>query len=173
MRQTSEPRRPSKVRHDLKVADEVWLATALLHREHPARADFAVAEIVERARQERLTPELRPGVYLHANLHCVANRPPNPGRYLMLLETGPTRRRLYRPGDPAHEARRGAKMTPARSAIPPRYYPLLDWYAREYAPRPRHKQGADPLLALRGSGRELWADEHADQYVRRLREGWE
>jgi len=28
----------------------------------------------------------------------------------------------------------------------------------------------DPLLALRGSGRELWADEHADEYVRRLRE---
>jgi hypothetical protein len=31
----------------------------------------------------------------------------------------------------------------------------------------------DPLLALRGSGKELWADEHADEYVRRLREGWE
>lgn len=30
----------------------------------------------------------------------------------------------------------------------------------------------DPLLALRGSGKELWADEHADDYVRRLREGW-
>jgi hypothetical protein len=31
----------------------------------------------------------------------------------------------------------------------------------------------DPLLALRGSGKRLWADEHADDYVRRLREGWE
>jgi hypothetical protein len=28
------------------------------------------------------------------------------------------------------------------------------------------------LLALRGSGRDLWADEPADAYVRRLREGW-
>src|SRR6185295_17997299 len=28
----------------------------------------------------------------------------------------------------------GAKTTPARPAIPPRYHPLLDWYAREYAP---------------------------------------
>jgi 5'-phosphate synthase pdxT subunit len=28
----------------------------------------------------------------------------------------------------------------------------------------------DPLLKLAGSGRELWADEHADEYVRRLRE---
>ena len=118
MKQTSDRRITSKIRHELKVADEVWLATALLHREQPERADFTVAEIVERARQEGLTPKLRPGVYLHANLHCVANRPPNPGRYLMLVETGPNRRRLYRPGDPAHEARRGAKTTPVRSAIP-------------------------------------------------------
>ena len=29
------------------------------------------------------------------------------------------------------------------------------------------------ILALRGLGRELWADEDADSYVRRLREGWE
>jgi len=27
----------------------------------------------------------------------------------------------------------------------------------------------DPLLAAKGSGRELWRDEHADEYVRRLR----
>jgi hypothetical protein len=91
----------------------------------------------------------------------------------MLVETGPNRRRLYRPGDLAHEARRGAKTTPARSAIPLRYHPLLEWYAREYALQRGFKPGADPLLALRGSGRELWADEHADQYVRRLRKGWE
>lgn len=31
----------------------------------------------------------------------------------------------------------------------------------------------DPLLQLYGSGKELWADEHADEYVRRVREGWD
>jgi hypothetical protein len=31
----------------------------------------------------------------------------------------------------------------------------------------------DPLLALYGSGREVWADEHADDYVARLRGGWD
>jgi hypothetical protein len=31
----------------------------------------------------------------------------------------------------------------------------------------------DSLLALRGSGKELWAGGHADEYVRRLRRGWE
>ena len=29
----------------------------------------------------------------------------------------------------------------------------------------------DPLLALRGSGKKLRADEHADEYVRRVRKG--
>lgn len=173
MRQIKAPRNPIKPSYELKVADEVWVAAALLHREHPDQADFTVAEIVERARQEGLTPDLRPGVYVHAVLHCVANRPPNAGRYRMLVETAPNRRRLYRPGDPADERRRGAKVTPARSAIPPKYHPLLDWYERECAPQRGVKPEADPLLALRGSGRELWADEHADQYVRRLREGRE
>jgi len=31
----------------------------------------------------------------------------------------------------------------------------------------------DALLALVGSGKELWADEHADAYVYRLRESWD
>jgi hypothetical protein len=31
----------------------------------------------------------------------------------------------------------------------------------------------DPLLSLRGSGKQLWSGEHADEYVRRLREGWD
>jgi hypothetical protein len=30
----------------------------------------------------------------------------------------------------------------------------------------------DPLLALIGSGKDLWANEHADEYVQRLRESW-
>jgi hypothetical protein len=165
-------RKSRKVRHAIRVADEVWIAAALLHRETPERDDFTIAEIVERARREGLTPGLRPGVYVHVLQHCVANRPPNPGRYRMLVETGPNRRRLYRPGDPLDAARQGAKMTPARSAIPVEYHALLDWYEKEYAGRPRMRPEADPLLALRGSGRNLWANEHADQYVRRLRGNW-
>lgn len=155
------------------MADEVWIATALLHRENPERADFAVAEIVERAREEKLFPVLRPGVYVHAVQHCVANRPPNPGRYRMLLETGENRRRLFRPGDPYDPAREGAKSTPAREDIPKECHALLDWYYQDYARRGVQEAVTDPLLTLRGSGRALWADEHTDDYVRRLREGWE
>ncbi len=156
----------------LKVADEVWIATALLHRENLKRTDFTVEEIVNRAEKEGLTDELRPGVRVHAALHAVANRPPNPGRYRMLFATGRNTRRLYRPGDASHPDRDGSKITPDPGQIPPEYQPLLDWYSREYLRRVP-ETGDDPLLALRGSGKKLWANEHADEYVRRLREGWE
>lgn len=155
----------------IKVADEVWIATALLHREHPERDDFTIDEIVDRVRRVALTPELRPGVRVHALLHCVANRPPNPARYRMLFATGKGSRRLYRPGDPAHPARTG-KMEPAKEEVPAGYRELLGWYHTRYARRPPGVERPDPLLALRGSGKALWADEHADDYVRRLREGW-
>jgi hypothetical protein len=34
------------------VADEVWIAAALLHGEHPESLDFSIEEIVERAAAE-------------------------------------------------------------------------------------------------------------------------
>ena len=98
----------------IRVADEVWIAAALLQRENPDKKDFSVEEILERARDEGVFGELRPGVYVHAIQHCVANRPPNPGRYRMLFETGKTRRRLFRPGDSYNPAREDSKITPAR-----------------------------------------------------------
>ena len=118
----------TKVMPKIKVADEVWLATALLHRENPSRTDFALSEIVERVSKEGIIDELRPGVYVHAALHCVANRPPNPGRYRMLYETRPKYRRLFRLGDSYHPQREGSKITPEADEIPLRYADLLKWY---------------------------------------------
>ena len=157
----------------VKVADEVWIATALLHREYPSQEDFAVAEIVERARKEAVALPLRPGVYVHAVQHCVANRPPNPGRYRMLVDTGGTRRRLYRPGDPYDPQREGARTMPDRSSLPLKYRALVDWYEATYARRSRRAAEEDVLLGLRGSGRRLWENEQADRYVLRVRQGWE
>jgi hypothetical protein len=156
-----------------KVADEVWIATALLHREHPEAVDFSLEQIVERARREGLHRPPRPGVYVHVVQHSVANRPPNPGRYRMLFETGEGRRRLFREGDPYHPDRDGSKITPDVADLPEAYTDLLAWY-REWSQNSIEEAiKNDPLLSLRGSGRHLWADEHADEYVRRLREGWE
>ncbi len=157
----------------LKVADEVWIAAALLHKGHPDKADFAIEQILERATKEAKPEPLRPGVYVHIVQHCVANRPPNPGRYRMLFETAPGRRRLFRSGDHYDAAREGAKIIPTREDIPSEYAALLDWYREWSQDSAEDRIKNDPLLALRGSGRKLWADEHADEYVRRLREGWE
>lgn len=157
----------------VKVADEVWIAAALLQREHSTAKDFSIEEIVERTRREGLHEPLRPGVYVHVVQHCVANRPPNPGRYRVLLETSEGRRRLYRAGDPFHPGREGGKITPDVAEIPPDYADLLDWYRDWSEQADRASLEDDPLLAAMGSGQKIWADEHADEYVRRLREGWE
>jgi hypothetical protein len=91
----------------------------------------------------------------------------------MLFETAPGRRRLFRGGDVYDPAREGSKTVPAGEDIPSEYAYLLDWYQDWSQDSVDDRIKNDPLLALRGSGKELWADEHADEYVRRLREGWE
>src|ERR1700722_11740939 len=106
----------------IRVADEVWIAAALLQREHPNKKDFSVEEILARAEEEGVFGELRPGVYVHIIQHCVANRPPNPGRYRMLFETRKGKRRLFRPGDSYKPAREDSKIAPAREDIPLKYH---------------------------------------------------
>jgi hypothetical protein len=163
----------TQVLPQIKVADEVWIATALLHMENPSREDFEPEEIVARAAKEEIIEERRPGVYVHAIQHCVANRAPNRGRYRMLYETRPGYRRLFRVGDSYDPSREGSKIVPQPDEIPLRYGNLLRWYEDWSKQKGSHVRTLDPLLALYGSGKELWADEHADEYVARLREGWE
>lgn len=157
----------------IRVADEAWIATALLHRERPDRRDFTIQEIVNRAHQENLHGSLRPGLVVHVSLHCVANKGPNPGTYRMLFATGKHTRRLFRPTDVTHPLRKG-KITPRRDQIPERYHELLDWYEKVFVPSgPRGTSHLDPILRLRGKGKEIWEGLDPDEYVRQLREGWE
>jgi hypothetical protein len=161
----------------IKLADEVWLAVAMLHQRHPESLDFSIEEIVEFARNSkelRFLGALRAGFYAHVVQHCVANRAPSPARYRMLTETAPGRRRLFRNTDPYHQEREAGKIMPRREDIPENSFGgLLDWYRAWDQQNSEDKMNNDPLLALFGSGKEVWADEHADEYVRRLREGWE
>ena len=156
------------------VADEAWIAAATLHRSQPDREDFTISEIMAQAESASVTGRqpLRPGVKIHVYQHCVANKPPNPGRYRMLFETVAGRRRLFRPGDPYHPLRDGGKKTPSQHELPEIYLELIDWYVNEYVGGARDKF-ADPVLALRGFGKEIWADEDADAYVRRQRADWQ
>jgi len=164
---------PAATKARTKVADEVWITTALLHKDHPHQPDFSVEEILARATKEAGKDQLRPGVYVHIVQHCVANRSPNPGRYRMLYETSSGRRRLFRTGDTYHPAREGAKFMPAADELPETYQNLLYWYAQWDAANYAKRMDNDPLMALRKIGGDLWAGVDPDEYVRQLREGWE
>ncbi|HZU08665.1 MAG TPA: hypothetical protein VFA02_02085 [Pseudacidobacterium sp.] len=161
----------AKTGRSFLAADRVWIATALLHKENPKRTGFSLNEICEKARQEGFLEETTNTFYLHANQHCVANRTPNPGNHRMLFEPSRGERRLYRPGDLCKPGRVG-KITPNPDDIPPKYRYLLDWY-NDWSKRSAPQPPLDRLLQLKGSGKDLWKDEHADEYVDRLRKGWE
>lgn len=160
----------------IKVADEVWIATARLHQEQPKRQSFSVGEIVDRVRQERLTDTVRPGVQVHAYLHCVANKRPNPANHRMLYATPDGNRRLFRKEDDYHEYREGGKTHPDPEELPESHRHLVQWYLTQYYTNTLREQLADlgarvvqkfeqKLPVLRESYDELDADERA-----RLRE---
>jgi hypothetical protein len=127
----------------IKVADEIWLATSLLHLEHPSREDFSIVEIIERAMKENVAGGYRPGLQVHASVHCVATKPPNPAHHRMLSETSRGRRRLFRSGDKFHRDRRTGRIHPAPEDLPSKYRYLVEWYEHEYT----GKNGKDTELS--------------------------
>lgn len=179
---------------EVSCAVEVFIATALLHREQKGRLDFTIQEIVNRASRENITGEMRLGVNVHASQHCVANKAPNPAKHRMLFSTGKHTRRLLLPGDEVHPDRTG-KIFPEAGEVPERYLSLLEWAKERYgaagfstsASRPvsagnssslrQEPKSAgrwlESLFELEGLGKEHWKDVDPDEFVRQLREGWE
>lgn len=117
--------------HDInvKVADQVWIALALLTSENPTRDGFTGSEIRERVRHE--FGSVPPGVVTHIAQHCVATKPVSPGRNRMITKRG-SLNALYREGDPCHPDRLGGKAFPKRQELPHRYHELLAWYQNSY-----------------------------------------
>jgi hypothetical protein len=133
-------------RTEVTCAVEVFIATALLHREQPNRPEFTIQEIVRRAAQENITGEMRQGVNVHASQHCVANKAPNPNRHKMLYASGRNTRRLLQPGDEVHPQRTG-KIFPDLGEIPERYLPLLEWAKKRFNDRDAAQSGDSYSLA--------------------------
>ena len=157
----------------IRVADECWIALSLLTKVHPERQSFTASEIAKQVQSEGAHPDVRPGVLPHIHLHNVANPPPNPARYRMFHKLADGTYRLHRPTDWYHPQRTG-KTHPKRVELPVKYHALLDWYETEYcAAATGDRDLFDPLLALRGVGREVWAGVDPDSYVEGLRAGWE
>jgi hypothetical protein len=156
---------------NLTVADAVWVATALLHEEHPDAEGFSTEEIVSRVQWLRLTRGGQKTIWQHVNQHCVANRKPQPNRSRMLYALGKGVRRLFREGDRGVSEREGAPTHPQWSGLPQKYRYLEHWY--EEWSRPIRSAEEDPLLMLVGSGADIWKHTHADEFVASLREGWD
>jgi hypothetical protein len=161
----------AKMEKVIRVADEAWVGLALLQKEHPERESFSAKEILERVKSEAATAELRPGVQVHIYLHNVANLPPNSARYRMFYRLPGDGYRLFRTGDRAHPLRHG-KSKPEREELPERYHSLLDWYEQKYSKETIMREEDDPILQMRGVGKEIWKDTNADEYVRDLRSNW-
>jgi len=96
----------------IRVADECWIALAMLTRRLPEREAFSGREILDEVRRLALQAELRPGVAPHIHLHNVANLPPNTARYRLFYRLGDGGYRLYRTGDPYHPERSAGKSAP-------------------------------------------------------------
>ena len=154
------------------VADEVWCALAMLHRNHPQRVSFSAKEILEKVKAEHAHTDIRAGIQAHIYLHNVANLPPNSARNRMSYRLENDTYRLYRLGDPAHPLRKG-KIVPNRAELPARYHDLLDWYEREYSKGGVQGEPKGLIERMWGVGRHLWAGVNADEYVNDLRKDWE
>ena len=113
------------------VATEAWIGCALLQRKNPEGA-FTSKQIKEKValeiQQGRLNGPLRPGVYVHASVHNIANKKANSVRLRFLTKTNNGLRRLYRHGDPVHPTRENAPTINEKGDIPRHYQDLMDWY---------------------------------------------
>lgn len=154
----------------LKLADEVWVATALLHRDQPECSAFPGSKILGRAKQLHPSTPPRAGLNPHIYGHCVANAKPVSGRYRMLYREQSGRYRLFRDGDDFHPNRPRGRSTPDGESLPRKYRHLLDWYDSEYNKRSPLRPEDDPILALKGVGKELWRSlGGGDAFIKWLR----
>jgi hypothetical protein len=110
----------------------------------------------------------------------------------MLFATSKHTRRLLLPNDEVHSGRIG-KIFPDAGEIPDKYLPLLGWASRRFeqsagmaaaVPVPATSNSGDSegqterrwlesLFELEGLGKDHWKDVDPDEFVRKLREGWE
>lgn len=155
----------------MTISNEVWVATALLHREQPSRPGFRPREIARQVAELHPETPNRKGVAIHIGSHCVANQKASPARLRMLWRNPDRTLRLYRPGDPHHPERKNGRMVPERADLSPEHRELLDWYWSEYAEQVA-AAAEDPIAALRGVGKELWRELGGEAFITGLRADW-
>ena len=160
----------------VRVVEEVWIATCLLHLDFPDRLDFSVDEISLRTEQERITEKKRSSASIrtHVSLHCVANKPSNSCNVRYLYETSRGRRRLFNPADPFHDDRKDGQQLPRTEELPDRYKFLLGlhWLKFVGLEATEKNKGLLELIRLPELGNTDWLQRTADEHVAMLRSNW-
>ncbi len=158
----------------ISAADLVWIAAASLTREFPDRTGFTPDEIRRRAHE--LEPEAGfpdATIRTHIGSHCVSNKKPDPGKHRKLYANPDGTYRLYWPRDSFHPERKNGKTLPDLNRIPAKYHGLLAWYRALDDTSPQGSERPDPILALRGVGKELWRElGGGEKFIRELRANW-
>ncbi len=119
----------------LRAADEVWIATAMLHKGNPEREDFTREEILNKVLDEFGATHSLNTISTHISRHCVANKEPDPQAHRMLYCTERNGYRLFREGDDYKPAREKGEIMPDKQALPEKYHSLLTWFAEQYSPQ--------------------------------------
>jgi hypothetical protein len=154
----------------LSIADTIWLATALLHRENPKARGFDHRTILRKVTE--LDPFLNSrSVSTHLSTHCIASKAANPATLRTLTETSEGLLRLYHDGDPCHPTRRSGRALPKPNTLPDRYRDLLSSYADSRPAQNIVPAEEDPILGISGVGKEMWSKlGGGESFIRDLRE---
>jgi hypothetical protein len=155
----------------MKASTQIWLATALLHREQGIDADLDVGEVVARAIKEGWGGVQPQTLRAHASSHCVATMRPSPAHLRILTRTGHGRVRLFRPGDRYHPDRADGAVAPESEDVPADLRWVLGWVASAQMACRRDDALAEWEALGRSSG--IWRNVDPDKYVRSLRGGWD
>ncbi len=117
----------------ISTAVAVWIATAMLHKEHGIHETFSNQTIIGKVRQQKLCGVSHKTISDHVAGHCVANAPTTtPSTHRKLYRVAPGMYRLYRRGEPFHRTREYCKDAPAVHLLPEEYKNLRGWYDDEY-----------------------------------------
>ncbi len=154
----------------------LWIAAATLHRERPGEPIFTAAEIRKRAAELELPGQGKLPAAPLTSQGLIANVSPSRNKCRFFYRESCERAhtvclRLFRDGDEYHPERRNGRVAPAAEELPEAYRPLLDWYWTKYNPRPATSEN-DPILALRGVGKELWRSLGGTRFIEELRSNW-
>ncbi len=120
-------------KNDVSAAIAVWIATAMLHKEHGLHKIFSNQTIIEKVIQQKLCNVSDKTISDHVAGHCVANAPTTTSsthRKLYRVSSGMYR--LYKRGEPYHHTREHCKIAPLAFQLPDEYKELRSWYDKEY-----------------------------------------